>query len=101
MSVDYTARIYFGVLINEETYNKLPDEIKEEYVHRADCYRDNTDLIFGIPVLRLPLGEYKMLESDDLDDLCDYNEYNKFFKLCAEYNIDASPCGLYGGIEIS
>ena len=47
MSVDYTAVIARGFLIDECPYGKLPDEFIDEWVIDFDCYSEHSGYLVG------------------------------------------------------
>lgn len=47
MSVDYTAVIARGFLIDEDPYGKFPDEFIDEWVIDFNCYTNHSDYLIG------------------------------------------------------
>lgn len=52
MSVDYTAVIARGFLIDECPYDKFPDEFVDEWVINFDCYSDSDSYLIGYYIKR-------------------------------------------------
>ena len=52
MSVDYTAVIARGFLIDECPYDKFPDEFIDEWVINFDCYSDSGSYLVGYYISR-------------------------------------------------
>lgn len=52
MSVDYTAIIARGFLIDECPYGKLPDEFTDEWVVDFNCYVEHDNYLIGYYIKR-------------------------------------------------
>ena len=93
MSVDFTAKIFYGCPIGYEEYNKLTDEERDEYVYWADCYHDDEDstFILGFPILSCCPGQVKNVAEAD----CDEEDKTNIFYICNKYNIDTKSIGYY------
>lgn len=101
MSVDYSAHILYGVLIDEKIYKQLLEEEADSYVYRSDCYTDQGDIVLGIKVKTLPFGKYTAIDPTALiNEICsNETEYNEFLDLLARYEITDSP-SFYGGVRV-
>ena len=100
MSVEYKGGIYFGIFIDEEDYNRLTDEERDCFVHRADSYYDNGDIILGIRLDACEAGEYSPLYLDYLNTFLMSNTYQTLIGLYEKYKFNKDSMGFYFGVEV-
>ena len=98
MSVDYTAVIARGFLIDECPYGKLPDEFIDEWVIDFNCYVEHNSYLVGYYIKRVcPVGapyEAGHTQGDPLwDDL--------LIESCENINLPVGEIKTYFGVRVS
>lgn len=98
MSVDYTAVIARGFLIDECPYGKLPDEFIDEWVIDFDCYSEHPGYLIGYYIKHIcPLGvpyEIGHTQGDPLWDML-------LEKACNNINLPVGEIKTYFGVRVS
>ena len=98
MSVDYTAVIARGFLIDECPYSKLPDEFIDEWVIDFDCYNEHPGYLVGYYIKRVcPIGvpyEVGHTQGDPLWDML-------LTEACNNINLPVEEIKTYFGVRVS
>ena len=99
MSVDYTAVIARGFLINERPYGKLPDEFIDEWVIDFDGWTEHDDgYLIGYYLQRawwegVPMELTPFMGNKDWDD--------NLRKACEDIGLEVGEIKTYFGVRIS
>lgn len=80
MSVDFSAKLIYGVLLEEDEKNNLISKDIElldknyDFIHRTDYYDSNGDIVIGIKVDSVSAGETTEVDVSDpnVDELLDF-----------------------------
>ena len=98
MSVDYTAVIARGFLIDECPYGKLPDEFIDEWVIDFDCYNEHSGYLVGYYIKHIcPAGvpyEIGHTQGDPLWDML-------LTEACNNINLPVGEIKTYFGVRVS
>ena len=92
MSVDYTAYIGLGWVIDEALYSAMQDAAGdqwgdvEDFFHHINMYSSDTDIFFGDFIYGVDAGDYELLtnllEEVDINSFC--QKYNEVLKICGQ-----------------
>lgn len=98
MSVDYTAVIARGFLIDKCPYGNLPDEFIDEWVIDFDCYYEHSGYLVGYYIKSIcPLGvpyEIGHTQGDPLRDML-------LTEACNNINLPIGEIKTYFGVRVS
>lgn len=97
MSVDYTAVIARGFLIDECPYGNLPDEFIDKWVIDFDCYDEHDTYLIGYYIQRCVEGYPFEMNLDRSDEFHD----NLLSEACRMVGIPVGEIKTYFGVRVS
>ena len=102
MSVDYNGVLFRGFEIAPGTYERLPDEVREDYVIYMDSYDypEETELYFGIKVSECDCGSATEVDIPHTFDVMSMDREILDAASKCEINTQSLECKWYLGVRV-
>lgn len=91
MIIESQAKVYRGVLLSENEFWEIPDDIRDEWVFSSDNVSGDGEYIMGYVIQTVKEGTIERLAPDIKDD----NVEIELRKVCILNNIDTKRIGIY------